>query len=218
MNCHGCEGRGWVDSKVIGPTLCPICKGEGQSKSIEPVIQDSTYNQDAIWTELNRDAVGGFEKALDYESRKIENAKRNDGIIAHFLFNRDITPHGNMIFYHLQHQTITGGKVPELSKDEIIARNYCLDEDGKIRNLDGIPVSPVMWDFVEFARGNKKGIVCTFDMNRKGNPFFCDTNMLAFGIVANKGKGVRSFLSESEELLRTKHHAEIVNLCLCFLS
>lgn len=218
MNCHGCDGRGWVDSKVVGPTLCPVCNGGGQSKSIEPVVRNSVYDQDAIWTELNRDTTRGFKEALDYESRKIKNAKRRDDVIAHLLFNRDVTPHGNMIFYHLQHQTITGGKVPELSRDEITARNYCLDEDGKIRNLDGIPVSPAMWDFMESAKNNKRNIACTFDMNRKGNPFFCDINMLAFGIVANNGTGIGPFLSESEELLRTKHNVEIVNLCLCFLT
>jgi len=30
IRCHGCEGKGWVDSKHIGPTTCPICKGTGQ--------------------------------------------------------------------------------------------------------------------------------------------------------------------------------------------
>ena len=28
--CHGCEGKGWVDSARVGPTKCPICKGKGQ--------------------------------------------------------------------------------------------------------------------------------------------------------------------------------------------
>lgn len=28
--CYGCEGKGWVDSKHLGPTICPICKGSGQ--------------------------------------------------------------------------------------------------------------------------------------------------------------------------------------------
>jgi hypothetical protein len=28
--CYGCEGKGWVDSKHLGPTVCPICKGSGQ--------------------------------------------------------------------------------------------------------------------------------------------------------------------------------------------
>lgn len=27
--CRGCLGRGWVDSRYRGPTLCPVCLGTG---------------------------------------------------------------------------------------------------------------------------------------------------------------------------------------------
>jgi len=26
--CHGCDGKGWVDTK-IGAQICPICNGSG---------------------------------------------------------------------------------------------------------------------------------------------------------------------------------------------
>ncbi len=30
MKCHGCEGRGWVDSQYKGAMLCPVCHGSGK--------------------------------------------------------------------------------------------------------------------------------------------------------------------------------------------
>jgi hypothetical protein len=34
MACHGCNGRGWVDSQyAAGPALCPICRGTGLTDS-----------------------------------------------------------------------------------------------------------------------------------------------------------------------------------------
>ena len=34
MECHGCFGRGWVDSQWMGPTKCPVCEGVGWFPSI----------------------------------------------------------------------------------------------------------------------------------------------------------------------------------------
>ena len=31
--CYGCEGKGWVDSKHLGPTTCPICQGSGKTNN-----------------------------------------------------------------------------------------------------------------------------------------------------------------------------------------
>ena len=28
--CHGCGGKGWVDSQYKGPVVCPLCGGSGQ--------------------------------------------------------------------------------------------------------------------------------------------------------------------------------------------
>jgi len=27
--CHGCQGKGWVDSVYYGPSKCPLCNGTG---------------------------------------------------------------------------------------------------------------------------------------------------------------------------------------------
>jgi len=29
LTCHGCQGKGWVDSVYYGPSVCPLCKGTG---------------------------------------------------------------------------------------------------------------------------------------------------------------------------------------------
>ena len=37
MRCHGCNGKGWVDSTKRGPVKCIICYGTGQVK--EPLAE-----------------------------------------------------------------------------------------------------------------------------------------------------------------------------------
>ena len=32
VTCHGCGGKGWVDSEVAkGPAKCPVCMGAGKA-------------------------------------------------------------------------------------------------------------------------------------------------------------------------------------------
>lgn len=43
--CHGCDGRGWVDSFYKGAVVCPICKGTGvieKSPRYFYVIEDNS--------------------------------------------------------------------------------------------------------------------------------------------------------------------------------
>lgn len=213
MYCNGCAGKGWVDSKVIGPTLCPVCKGVGMKK-----VEETAYDQDAVWLKLRDGTHKGIEDILDRESESIENwGKDHNDILVHLLFNRSVTPHGNIIFYHLQHSTITGGKVPKLSSDEIVSRNYCTDEDGKIRTWKSVPVSPAIWDLMRMLGSDERLITWSLDANRKGNPLFCDENMLAFSLVPKSKEDVIPLLSDVEVLFREKHCTEISNLSLCLL-
>ncbi|MEQ4489705.1 MAG: hypothetical protein AAC990_05000 [Dehalococcoides mccartyi] len=46
-NCIGCDGRGWVDSKYFGPSLCPICKGNGLRKKDENKVVATPMRQSA---------------------------------------------------------------------------------------------------------------------------------------------------------------------------
>lgn len=34
--CHGCGGKGWIDSK-LGVRICPICRGLGEKPAPPPV-------------------------------------------------------------------------------------------------------------------------------------------------------------------------------------
>jgi hypothetical protein len=45
--CYGCDGKGWVDSKHLGPTICPICKGSG--KINKGVVKDEPSKNPAIF-------------------------------------------------------------------------------------------------------------------------------------------------------------------------
>lgn len=215
MYCNGCDGRGWVDSKVIGPTLCPVCKGNGMAKkSEEPDVEQIVYDQDAIWIDMRKGTHDSFDKILGRECSKIKN--KNE-ILVHFLFDRDITPQGNLIFHHLQHSTITGGKVPELSKDEITARNYCTDDEGKIETWNGVPISPEIRD-LSIALDAEKRLTYKLDANRKGNPRFCDENMLAFSLISQVREDVCLILKDIEILFRERYQTRIVNLSLHLLA
>ncbi len=207
-----------MDSKVIGPTLCPICKGDGGHGAEKPDEQKTIYDQDAIWIELRKGNHERFGEILEKELKKISGLKEGkDEILVHFLFDRDVTPQGNIIFHHLIRTTITGEKVSELSSDEIEARNYCADEHGKIRTWMEVPVSPAMWGFIETIENDKRVCIFKLDANRKGNPLFCDENMLAFSVVFQSEADVRSFILDAEKFFREKHHTKITNLSLCFL-
>jgi DnaJ-class molecular chaperone len=51
--CHGCSGKGWVDSLYAvppGPTICPLCKGSGL-----PEYKTSlTCSEESLDLELSR--------------------------------------------------------------------------------------------------------------------------------------------------------------------
>lgn len=208
-----------MDSKVIGPTLCPVCKGDGGHRAEGPDEQKEVYDQDAIWIELRKGTHERFEDILEKELKIIADFEEGkDEILVHLLFDRDVTPQGNIIFHHLIHSTITGGKVSELSSDEIESRNYCTDDEGKIRTWMEVPVSPAVWDFIQILENDKRICIFKVDANRKGSPLFCDENMLAFSLVLMKKDEARSLILDIEKLFREKHHTKITNISLCFLS
>lgn len=41
--CHGCCGRGWVDSVTRGAMRCPVCGGQGIYKNEDTNSSDSNY-------------------------------------------------------------------------------------------------------------------------------------------------------------------------------
>ena len=217
MCCHGCAGRGWVDSKVIGPTLCPVCKGDGFSKTKE---SKSAYDQDSIWINLKKNIPNSLCEKIKLDAvgidKEIEKGKSCD-IAIHFLFDKSISPQGNLIFHHLQHQTITGPRQARLSRDQIIARGYDVDENGEIRTWNDVPVSPALFGLVKWCKDNESIHSFKIDANRKGNPCFCDDNMLA--IVINLRKpNVFDTVDKMLSFLYEKHYLKTINIYLCLLA
>lgn len=43
LGCHGCGGKGWVDTH-IGVQICPICKGTG----IAQITIESTISNEEV--------------------------------------------------------------------------------------------------------------------------------------------------------------------------
>lgn len=52
--CHGCGGKGWVDSQFKGPVLCPVCNGTGQIGESEAKTPNKTQliNQNPLLLQL----------------------------------------------------------------------------------------------------------------------------------------------------------------------
>lgn len=55
--CHGCDGRGWVDSQAAGgPTICPICNGSGDKPLMKDVVLSQSRHE---YSPLARKSEGG---------------------------------------------------------------------------------------------------------------------------------------------------------------
>jgi DnaJ-class molecular chaperone len=44
--CHGCGGRGWVDSEYRGAQICPVCQGHG--RLLKTMTMDEMVNNKPI--------------------------------------------------------------------------------------------------------------------------------------------------------------------------
>lgn len=60
-DCHGCGGRGWVDSQYKGAVLCPVCLGRGKidatqakTPAIPLIITIEPSNKNALLFELDK--------------------------------------------------------------------------------------------------------------------------------------------------------------------
>jgi len=45
MKCHGCNGKGWVDSQYKGPSICPLCNGKGSQNGVGLRVTAYTTNE-----------------------------------------------------------------------------------------------------------------------------------------------------------------------------
>jgi len=58
--CHGCDGKGWVDSQYKGPSICPICLGVGDDYGAP--IYNVSY--EAGYEGLLRDVFHDFDSEI----------------------------------------------------------------------------------------------------------------------------------------------------------
>lgn len=52
LYCHGCGGKGWVDSVTFGPSVCPLCKGTGY-ETVQITVTNGTDAKDDKNTVVN---------------------------------------------------------------------------------------------------------------------------------------------------------------------
>jgi len=229
MKCPGCDGRCWVDSQHKGPSVCPVCKGLGSiAKRLPPVHdKEKVYDQDATWTELTRDTPLDFGEALDSAIKVLDHPdlKASDtpySFIVHLLFDKNVTPQGNLILEQVRLGSLrTGQTRKKLSPEHLRAKGYCVLPEGGVQAINDVPVGRFYNILVKW--GMARSIV--IDVNRKGNPYFMDGNMVAFGVTYGEVECIRESLdtlnsycvngvAEAPEL---KPVGQIVNLRLFFL-
>ncbi|MHC4644894.1 MAG: hypothetical protein ACYTBJ_05300 [Planctomycetota bacterium] len=157
------------------------------------------YDQSAIWTSLVNDPVLPFERALEAEVAQLSvhtplAMPEPVEIIVHLLFANNVTPHGSLIFDHMQRSTISGHERPaRLSEDELMARGYLIQGNGKVFTVNDIPAGSLYLLLHGWGHGGSSSTYhgwgmakpVTLDVNRKGNPNFMDNNMAAFTAYFN---------------------------------
>lgn len=234
MKCPACDGRCWVDSQHKGPSICPVCNGKGHVAETSTLKKDTPgkYNQDAIWTELVKDTGSTFDEVLDralsvLESKEVKECTISYPFIVHLLFDKNVTPQGNLIFDQVRlGQLSTGQANRKLDADRLKARGYSVLPTGDVQAVNDVPVGPLYNTLMVWGRdmhdqwGMADPIVV--DVNRKGNPFFMDNNMVAFQVKYKTLKGIRTSLMALKAWCEQgiDHLApvgKIVNLSLFFL-
>lgn len=178
MVCIACKGHGWVDSQFHGPRVCPVCKGQGRT--------GDGYDQDDIWRKLTGDRNVDLEQRLAQDIEEVDISS----IIAHFVFDRLITPQGNL-YIKLMWPLLSVAKESALSRDQLIANGYVVQEDGKVQTVNDLPVGRIydhlmQWGGPSTYSAWEMMVPIEVDPNRKGNPLFMDNNLLAIRVRFKK--------------------------------
>jgi len=86
MQCHGCEGMGWVDSQYKGAQVCPICGGTGQLAGAEALSAAEgtravrTRNKNPLLWRLE-DMLTGVSGVEFHHSNKTMNSYFRSGAV-----------------------------------------------------------------------------------------------------------------------------------------
>jgi hypothetical protein len=224
MKCHGCGGKGWVDSEYKGACMCPICKGGGQrpESPVKPAKDKKIkYDQDDIWVELRKNIPAKFGEKLAGEIERIQKEakdKKDPEVIVHLLFDKAVVPQGNLIFHHLSRSAITLPSDNKLSNDELVARGYVPIGDGKVETVHDVPISPVYSTIRDWlCMENSFAKTWKLDPNRKGMPYFSDENMMAFMVQPKRLKVLDIAFTALASVILEKHSIRTTNIALHLL-
>lgn len=200
---------------------CPLCNGEG--KRDKPSSTKPKYDQDAIWTKLRDVIPNSVEEKIVKQCIDLTKATHGRGsfrIIAHFLFERNVTPMGNLLMYHLSRASISGQPDRKLTRDDLRAKGYIVDDSGKVETVNDVPIGRGYRFLSKWLDSNVKRKhfnSAKIDPNRKGNPLFIDENMASVLIEASDVTRVKAALIVLVRNAYAKAGSSVVNLSLHLL-
>jgi hypothetical protein len=145
------------------------------------------YNQSAIWSSIQRETVGKFEEKLIKQADEVAAAAPCK-VIVHLLFDQNVTPEGNLIYQLMQR----ANNQKPLTAEVLRLKRYVVDDDGNVVTDHDVPISECYRAIQLYSNGFDGDVVTLtrLDPNRKGDPYFMDNEMVAFGVeISEKGKG-----------------------------
>jgi hypothetical protein len=176
--------------------FCPHCGGDlskfATAAAALPVVQEK-YDQTKSWkkiVEKVRATIGSSDlqtfsdlaEGASHTVLGLVNGSDPLETVVQIAFDQDITPSGGLL-----HRAIMfDGRLPPQA-EQVEAMNYAMS-DGKIVLVDDVPVSRA-YTVLEYWGGEKQHRrwhmtqPVKIDPSRNGNPFFMDSEMLAFGVT-----------------------------------
>lgn len=162
------------------------------------------YDQDRIWTDLSDEGMVDIPEKISSEMSEILKDVGEDSqlsTVVHLLFDRPVTPEGSLFSEAI---ALTVSQPRRLTEDQLRIRRYVPTGEGRVQTVNDIPVGDVYNALTYWGGAERVGYwdlaePIQIDPNRKGNPYFMDNSMVAFGAV------FRNAISAGQSLLSLFH-------------